>query len=675
MARVQRDEEGSSLILALIFLSVMSIVVASTLGLADVDFRHTVAVRDDRKLVYAADAALDAAINSYWSTGTCATPERGVVQEVNDVTPAVSCETSGGGTAVTPLNQPALAVSAQAVAPEVGINIVGGAVASVRGGVYSNTGINTTSGANLYAASPDRIVTRLGCTGGGTVGPAACETVTGPYVPGNDPGYPTAVASAPPFASVPSCPATEPVTFAPGTYTDRLALEAFMATCARRTYHFPAAGGIGSPGVYYFDFTDDGAWTIPQGYTVVGGTFPSGVTGATVGAVETLPGGRCDQDAEGVQWLFGGGSRVVVKGALELCAPHSDPTSSTPRVAVYGVRTTDSPPAAPTPQTLAVNATTAAAGSPFTPSSGAYMPNDGSMAVATVPDKQMSAISVAGFNVSSIPDTAVITSATITVRHVENESPPPTRGQPNLAKLDLQATAMSGALTSTVQTSSCGNAPNCTTTLNKSTDPRDDVLTLPASFRTKAGLAAMNVAYKATSTGGAFSASLDGVSLAVTYTPVVAAVPRFRAESGCITKAPYDPPTGDPSLPIAATSPCALITTAGSNASLAVKGTIYAPAAALDIQLVGTSYQVFGRGLVVRSLRSNITSSVGACNAVPPPDEDRCYPFQLPRGVVSAAERVLFTVKVAGVTRLRSLVRFNGAAAPTVQSWNVVNEP
>lgn len=669
-----QGEEGSALVLALIFLTVMSIVVTATLSLADVDFRNTSNVRDDRKTVYAADAALDAAINSYAVTGTCPTPATGVVPQVNGITPTVSCDTAGGGAPVAPLNQPDLAISALATGAEAGMTIVSGAVSAVRGGLYSNTSINTSSGANLYVAPPDRIVTRAGCTGGGTVGPAPCETVTGPYAPGNDPGYAKASATAPvTFVAAPTCPATEPVVFPVGTYNDRPALEAFMASCARRTYWFPPAGAIGNPGVYYFDFADDSAWTIPNGYTVVGGTLPAGVTGATVASAPA--GHRCDENGEGVQFVFGGASRMVVRGVMELCAPYSDPATTTPRVAVYGVRTGDPVPPAPSPQTSSATPSTSVSGSQFSPAAGAYAPNDGSVATAPLPAGQTASISASGFDVSSIPATAVVNSASLTFRHSEAESPPPKSGNSNYNKLALVATASSGALQATMQSAACSGVPNCTKSLTTASTLHDDGPTaLPAAFLSKSALAGLAVAYKATSSGTDYSASLDGVTLTVTYTPVVPVVPRYRSQGGCITNAPYAQPP-DASAPIPPTGTCSLLTTAGSNAALAVKGTIYAPVAAVDIQLVGTTYQVFGRGLIVRSLRSNVTSSIADCNVVPPPDDDRCFPFQLPRATVSAAQKVLFTVKVDARTRLRSLVQFNGPAAPTVQSWTVVNEP
>ena len=64
----------------------------------------------------------------------------------------------------------------------------------------------------------------------------------------------------------------------------------------------------------------------------------------------------------------------------------------------------------------------------------------------------------------------------------------------------------------------------------------------------------------------AINDTLDGVVINVTYTP-----PGFTVENGCIVAHPYP---GDET--------CALVTTSGSQAGLALQGTLYAPAAAVD---------------------------------------------------------------------------------------------
>src|SRR5688572_22199012 len=61
--RIRRDETGSALLLALIFLLFTSIVITGVLTFTDTSFRTTISVRDQGDEIYAADAAIDAAIN------------------------------------------------------------------------------------------------------------------------------------------------------------------------------------------------------------------------------------------------------------------------------------------------------------------------------------------------------------------------------------------------------------------------------------------------------------------------------------------------------------------------------------------------------------------------------------------------------------------------------------
>ncbi|MEA2592959.1 MAG: hypothetical protein QOD62_2790, partial [Actinomycetota bacterium] len=64
-ARLRRlDETGSALILALIFLAVLSVGAAAILALADTSIRATLAVRTQGSTSYSADGAVQAAVNN-----------------------------------------------------------------------------------------------------------------------------------------------------------------------------------------------------------------------------------------------------------------------------------------------------------------------------------------------------------------------------------------------------------------------------------------------------------------------------------------------------------------------------------------------------------------------------------------------------------------------------------
>jgi hypothetical protein len=122
---------------------------------------------------------------------------------------------------------------------------------------------------------------------------------------------------------------------------------------------------------------------------------------------------------------------------------------------------------------------------------------------------------------------------------------------------------------------------------------------------------------------------------------------------------------------------CSLIST-GSQTGLAIHGTVYAPLARLDIMNVQTdpvtTYQVFSRGVIVRSLRTLMTPA-NACGALAPPLPEPCFPFQLPADRTGPTD-VVFVAKVDNRVRVRAWVFFPGTGiAPQVQAWSVVNEP
>jgi hypothetical protein len=653
--RPVRGDEGAALIMALIFLSVFSIVISVLLTMADTDFRTTVNVRSQRKDVYAADGVIEAAVNYYRNTGFCI--GSGSLPAFNGVTNAtVGCDSDGGGTGGA-ANLPPLALIARADAGEDGIRVLSGggtARTRVRGGAFSNTAIDVTGGATLEVTGP--VTARTVCSGAGTITttdpPLNCSIGSASYPNGDDPGYSAAVATAPATAVLPSCPSGgAPVVMAPGTYSNAAALNALFSACANRVFHFPA-------GVYYFNFTNASGghqWNVTGANTiVVGGTLPTGVT------LTTTPfpavGSRCDESSPaGVQFVFGGDSRLNIdSGEMELCAPH-DVTETSQEIAVYGLKTGSGPTGGgSTTVTLVPTSGTPTPSTEFTPAAGAFTPSDSSVATATLDSStdadRTASLRVEGYPVTGIPSGATITGVSLKLRHQE-QTP-----EPNLAQLDLSAVVTGGAgATSSFNVSKSEDAYAVHTQA------------LPSSFNNVLQLTNLKVDYTASTNltnnnHRSFTSLLDGATIEVTYTTPV--VPGFTAQSGCIVEAPYDPTDNDT---------CALVRTGGSQADFAVHGTVYAPKAALDIHLVGISYQVFRRGLIVRHLRSNVTPSTTCANtALPVPEE--CYPFQLPSGT-SAPENVVFVASVDGRPRVRALVRFPlSGGAPEVLSWSAINE-
>ena len=358
--RLRREEDGSLLVTALIFVTAMGLVVGAMAELASVNMRNTAGTRDQRQIVYTANSAVNAAIEAFRQQRDPAVcdPAGPAINGIDGTDVVVTCAASSTSSSGPPgANQPPLAVIALTTdSAENGFFADSGGHLYVKGGMYSNKTVSMTGGATLTIDGP--LTARTGCvaTGASSINsdPAVtnCNIGTAPYADGVDPRYTPAVTVAPPAVTLPapgpggSCPVPGPVTMPAGTYTNGQALTDLFTACAGRVFHFPPtppspADPDGSVGVYYFDFTNTTGtreWTINNRDTaVVGGTFPSGVNASNV--QDELVGERCDDHAAlgGVQFIFGGDSRInVLAGSVDLCAQH-DPTQTQQEIAVYGL--------------------------------------------------------------------------------------------------------------------------------------------------------------------------------------------------------------------------------------------------------------------------------------------------------------------------------------------------
>jgi hypothetical protein len=178
-------------------------------------------------------------------------------------------------------------------------------------------------------------------------------------------------------------------------------------------------------------------------------------------------------------------------------------------------------------------------------------------------------------------------------------------------------------------------------------------LTNPAAF------ASLSVKYEATAKSGkTITDTLDGVVINVTYTP-----PGFTAESGCILSHPY-------------AGTCALLTTSGAQTGLALQGTLYAPAAAVDLAQTNRSNQVAARGIIARHIALSVTPSTSCLPSCP-------AMVSLPSsGPATYADRtVLLTVYPNGSSnpslRVTVTIQDGGGATPgsavTITSWSVLH--
>jgi type II secretory pathway pseudopilin PulG len=641
--RRRQDEDGAALIGALIFVIVCSIVVAAILGFADTGFRTTIAVREQRQEAYAADAAMEAAIRDYQQNGrrcpSAAQPfsapgTNGFASGAVTVT----CSADGGN-APGPPGAPMYSIMTRGSAPGDGIRAVSGALTPARGGVFAEGSIDVTSGARLYVVG-GTVTAKGTCNGTIEVTPAATCNYAGaaPLDPAGIASAPAVPASAPALRSAPPCPAGgAPVVFQQGRYIDLAALKALTNSCGSTTFHF-APNADGTPGIFHFDFVGGGAWTVGNGETFVGGTLLGPLSSIAAAAV----GRKCDGAQQGVQFVFSGESRLGLgSGAVvELCPPlFADPTVQ--RVSLYG-------PAlgAGAPVTVGglVPVTATSGGNPkFDPVDEARVADD-TAAIADVDEKKSADLTVGGFVLPAVPVGSTVGQVSVTVRHKETAT--------TLAPVSLSA-VVSGGTGST-------SASTTISTFTKSTAFVSETFDVSGTFDTAAKLAGLAVKLTATNPNGGpsdYFQHIDGVSVSLTYTPpAVAAV--FPPQSGCA----------------ASGASCPLVSTQG-NAVLAVKGTIYAPLGMLDIQLIGSTYQVFGRGVIVRRLDTTMTSSID-CNLATIPDTeeyDACFAFQLPRDATQG-DNAVFTARLNGRVLVRAFVAFGGAT-PVVRSWSSVNEP
>jgi hypothetical protein len=365
------DDSGAALIAALIFVAVVSVVVAVVLSLADSSLRTTVALRGQAADAASADGAAQIAINElrhgsydaisgqcFGATDTLVLSDFYVPPSSSAHSAAVTCEpdlsTSGDGLEYDDRNKPADAVlTLGSSGGEAGLyaNDVGGREVKVEGGIFSNSTI-TVAGGSLVANGG--VAARGACTG--TITATLAPTCAlGPVVDprGDDPDYPPPTAGTP-VQPVPICVIPDQlVTFTPGLYTDIFGLNN-LTRCRNGIFHF-------RPGVYYFNLPAATPWLIDQAY-VVGGTPTAPLV---AGTPPTIP-GSCQSPTppspptgwsppvpnSGVQFVLGGGTQIVVRRAqVELCGSYS---STGPPIVVYGLKSSVGPVPAQSGCTLTV---------------------------------------------------------------------------------------------------------------------------------------------------------------------------------------------------------------------------------------------------------------------------------------------------------------------------------
>jgi Tfp pilus assembly protein PilX len=350
-----RGDDGATLVVALIFITVVALGLAVTLSFADTSLRATRALRDQAAGVANADGAAQVAINALrkgtynGTSGNCFGGSNTMTLSNFYQPPSgpadsafVTCELDTTRTAtdpnvtITSANKPPFAIlTLETTSPEVGLHlkVSGNRTLRVKGPVYSSSSIWVEQGT---LNSTSAVTARSWCAGTiVSTPPADCNNGPGSS---QDPNY-SAPGDDRTERNVPTCGDDDVVIFSPGRYTDVRALNNRTRSngCRDSTFWF-------RPGTYYFDFDRDEPWVIDTGYVVAGtptSTLMAGSPPAMPGSCQSPfppdpPGGWTEQTGGGVAFVFGGASRIAVRDAkVEICGTYSE---TRPPIAVYGLK-------------------------------------------------------------------------------------------------------------------------------------------------------------------------------------------------------------------------------------------------------------------------------------------------------------------------------------------------
>ena len=443
--RSRRGDEGSALIIALIFLTTIAVIVAAILSFTDVGLKASKAydfkARASRS--YTADGWLTTAIQRYSSTGPC---DNFTAPPINGVGPIIRCEgpAPAGSKATQPVNS---------------LLSLGGPITSTEelrllGDAYAKTSLTTEPGDPLIVQG--QVSAEGACTGPIQVSPPSplrCANGSPPVASdptrGRDPDYNPETVAVPVRRTVPPCPrgARWLVTLEPGYYDDAAALSALTSSpaCNDKVVWL-------RPGAYYFDLGFRGGpttWTVANpSVTVVGGEPKGWATSAATRPQINVP-GSCKADGDpgpfaGVQIVAGGSTRIdVTEGRMELCAT---PSTTDQQIALFGLG-----PELPGDVHLLEASDITATG--FTSALGAQTIGELPVRVAQAtlsnpppptPGLLTASLAFAAFS-PAVPSGSVIDAVTLRIRHQEGRPP----AAPSTVT-DEQAAAALDALTVTL---------------------------------------------------------------------------------------------------------------------------------------------------------------------------------------------------------------------------------
>lgn len=303
---MRRDEEGSALVLALVFLMLFGLLIAAILSQVEANVRTTLVVRTHEAKVYGADAGIDYAIQALQADDTMCPDDTTGPETLADppldsgITVTVTCETTEGNV---------LGVRGYAVVTTIddggatSLDTSNGSIDRIiEGPVWTDGDIDLAKPvkidqAHLLQKSPCQStpIDKLTVTAPFTV---KCSTAAEPDEEHELPAYPSGGPQSATGDGGATCR-----TFSPGIYTTAPDL---------------VAGNYFQSGFYYFE--DIGDWTITD--VLFGGTSSDTVNEPKV--LSETPCATEASTAKGVMFALGGSSRLIVgNGArIELFTPN-----------------------------------------------------------------------------------------------------------------------------------------------------------------------------------------------------------------------------------------------------------------------------------------------------------------------------------------------------------------
>jgi hypothetical protein len=356
-------------------------------------------------------------------------------------------------------------------------------------------------------------------------------------------------------------------------------------------------------------------------------------------------GGDCDTEQPGVQFIFGGDSHVYVpNGGLEICAgPNMANQMTGQQIAVYGV------PAVPRLIPSSVTAYTAG---------------------VTNPNNALQIAEGSGLVSASVPY-----NGTMTMRMPSYSAPSGLSITGAQLRVSYNPQSASGSNAPQISIKNTSGTTLCSITLDDGAGMQAN--TYSPSCLQSALASSFDLQFQAKGSGscsGSGCPQLDGVQVIITtgLASTSAAGQRTLVPgNGCVTASPnlwYSTGNADCALLKSDSSFSTSFST--SRGRMSVKGTIYAPSAAIDIADNDVYYPIAGRGVVARHLR--IRGYQTATGYGTPAFSNYLDKSQTARAVVFFACEKSSGACTADESIGRAAVTFDAdTQTPTVENWTV----